>query len=131
MGFAPLTVDEYSRLFKEKDELLFDKMTNGEEVSIAGLKVHKHKAIEILQKPQGYQEFMTCYESTLQLLASGNHLGNRLNASTVIDQFELNEDGKVVIKQSFIEQLEKRVKKFATSEKAKKMYLLADGIIEK
>ena len=108
------------------------KCGSQEEVSIAGLKVHKHKALEILQKPTGCTEFIACLNNAIHQLSSvGDHNSRPLKVDALISYFELSETGTVVIKETFLKQLENSNKKFAKSETAKKVHELATMIIAK
>ena len=56
MNIGDITGNEFKRLVQNHASFIFDKMTNGQDVVIGGLKVNKAKAIEILEKPKGYDE---------------------------------------------------------------------------
>lgn len=129
LGLPPLTSDEFVKLIEKPQDLVFDKMTNGEPVSIAGLKVDKTKAIEILQKPVGYQMLIDRVESIQRNGLFDRQTSNKLvQYKAVKEWFELKE-GNVIIKESADKVLKERFQSFAETDNAKNMLAFATGIL--
>lgn len=131
LGLADLATSDLSNLFLKTEELIFDKMTDGEPVSIAGLQVDKVKAMEILMKPSGYENLLATIESLKASLQNGPYNGIRiqLTKAFIETNYELDE-GNIVFKSSANTALENTFKHYATTPLAKKMYVLAQAILE-
>ncbi len=131
LGLEKLKPKEFSRLLLNTEELIFDKLTGGKEVSIAGIKVHKKKALEILQKPDGYEALLIAVNEVLETFKSGVP-GSAivLNSSSISHRFDVDENANIILKQSYIDELERGHKRYAKSDKAKKLYEFANAIIK-
>jgi hypothetical protein len=133
LNLPALTTQELYLLFLSPVDLVFDKMTAGQPLSIAGLEVHKEKAIELLKKPEGYEAFLVkVAEVSKKLLAENYPPSNiQLNARTLKTIFELNDNGTVVLKESLRESIERGNKKFANTDAAKSMFEFATSVMAK
>lgn len=131
MQLPALNNDDFQRLFTETNDLIFDKMTAGETLHIAGLKLHKDKAFEILHKPDGYEAFANELENALKIIKQGN--GNALSVlpQYIKNYYELDELGNVAVKASFIKQIEKQYKRYVTSDAANSVFQFANFVIDK
>lgn len=132
LGIADLQPEELSKLFKTPDDLVFDKITGGQLV-IGGAVLNKSKAMEIIEKPQGYDAFIALIKTTMQdlkdnLLPPGNYPVNEYNVDTY---FELDNNLEVSVKSELDTKLQKSFKRYAKSVQAKKMLELAQAIIAK
>jgi len=124
--------DELYNLFINTEEFVFDKMTESNPVLIGGLKLHKHEAIKILKKPKGFENLLAQIENTNSTLADKcSHTSFTYNPRTLINSFELDQNGAVIIKSSKDLELQEKNKKYATSEKAIKLLALANFVIDK
>ena len=102
LGIADLQPEELSKLFKTPDDLVFDKITGGQLV-IGGAVLNKSKAMEIIEKPQGYDAFIALIKTTMQdlkdnLLPPGNYPVNEYNVDFVT---QLNLKG-IVLANAFV-----------------------------
>lgn len=132
LGLPKLEKRELVLMFQKPEELVFDKMTGGQDVSIAGLKVDKLKAMDILKKPDSYDSFLLAVkEALLQLSIQESPFERSVTITTIEHYFQLNDAGKVELTQAGLSGIERGYKRFASTDKAKKMYQLANGIIEK
>lgn len=133
LGFGNLVDSELVQLFNNPIEFIFDKMTGGEQVSIAGVEVHKEKAIDILKKPIGY-EALIAQLNEFKLKGVGVELSitpRRVTGSTIAGIYTIDLNGDIVLKASFDAQLKEQYKKYAKTERAKKMLEFAQSIIDK
>ena len=131
LGYSKLNNEEVQKLFTDTEELIFDKMTEGKETSIAGLELHKHKALEMFKKPVGYEELIQSVKSTNDTLL--NHLYSivKISKNEISYYFILDENGVVDFTEKFLSSLEARHTFKATSEKAKLVLEFAQIVIDK
>ncbi|MEP7317122.1 MAG: hypothetical protein ABI921_00215 [Panacibacter sp.] len=132
MALSPLSDTDFKKLFTNAEELVFEKMTGGQDVSIAGLKVDKIKAMEIIKKPDGYDVFMNILNGILHDLKHPvSSFIQGIQPVNIGEIYQLNNDGQVIVKETFIQVLEKRCKTFVTTDKAIKVFALCTTIIDK
>ena len=131
LGLPALTAEEFPSLFEDAECLVYDKMTNGQQVSIAGLTVHKHKAMELLIKPEGYERLIEFINSIkkdgFEAIA---HTGDKPAPIGAYRSFELV-NGVVTLKESELERWRNQFSIYAVSERAKRMLILMTSIVEK
>jgi hypothetical protein len=132
LGVGTLYPAEFSRLFKQPIELIFDKITGGE-LAISGIKVDKKKAIEIIDKPNGYQIFLDKLSNTMSYLTTQSIAGlyRTVTVENLTTFFVLNESCEVKINDDIKAPLQNSFKKYATSIKAKKLYEFSRAVIDK
>lgn len=132
LNFPTLNTEEFKQLISDPVCFVFDKLTGGQAVSIAGLSVNKHKAIEILEKPEGYElliqkiDFYKKKGFEFHSEIRGNVQKESL--LTVAADFELV-DGELKLTEDKIEKIKKHFEVYATSQRAKKMYYFITSII--
>jgi len=132
LKFPKLAGSDFYRLFIEPEDLMFDKMTEGKEVSIAGLKLNKKKALEILSVPPQFEDLKKCIEvAKKELLSTCTSEPVSINSNELNKYFELNEKGDAALKAHFINSLEIDFQLFAKSDKAKKILEFVRAVKEK
>ncbi|MEO6456547.1 MAG: hypothetical protein ABIN97_20895 [Ginsengibacter sp.] len=131
MPLQPLNAKEFERLFNAPGELVFDKMCEGKPVSIAGMEVNKIKAMEILNMPVGYNEFKQKIDQVIISLGDNHFHISNINPAGVGRFYQLNESGKVILHPDKDAELQRIHKKYATSERAKKILEFVNFIIDK
>jgi len=132
LNIGSLGAASFKKLFTGPAEMIFDKMTGGK-MEMNGFNLSKQKAIELIEKPKGYDILINKISSTMTGLKSKtiqpiNLIVTPENIDTI---FTVNESDEVVIVDSILQRIESRCKKYATSETAKKMHLLGQSIIDK
>lgn len=105
LNLPALTTEDLHRLVNEPQELVIDKMINGQPLTIAGIPVKRDKFFEIAEQPEGLKELLT--------LKSTN-IGS--NFSWPVSNFEINA-GELRLKPQFVESLKEENKRYATSQK--------------
>jgi len=131
LALEDLKSEELAMLFFKTEELIFDKMVQQNTLSINGMEVHKHEAIKLIKKPQGYENLLSIIKNTAARIENAiqhTSIDNRL-LSSINRTYELNSKGEVVLKASKYEELKEKNKKYAKSEKAKRLMKLANVII--
>ncbi len=126
LKLKPIENGELSNLFLNPVDFVFDRMTNGQPVSIVGLEVHAHKAMEILKKPIGYDDLLVMISeakgNTQQILGVSVH---QFDETFVIDG-----EGNILVSPEKEEKIKALYRRFATSKTAKNAYTLASTILE-
>ena len=119
LGLEDLSSAEFQPLLQSPKFVVFDKMTGGQPVSIAGLKVNKAKAMDILDKPDGYDELLELIEKY------------KVEKSQFVNQASLVEivDGAVVPKQSAIDKAEEDAKRYAETSAQLKRLAFGQAVI--
>lgn len=135
-GFEPLKNNELHTLFFNPNELLFDKVTKGQPISISGIEIDKVKAMEFIKKPEGYETFESKKSNVVkkvQDIGTDYHLKNAKTFSkdNIKNVFEIDVKGIVSIKQIIFDELKRSNELYATSPEAVKMYELAVMVCEK
>lgn len=121
LNLPALSTQEFYSLILNPTEVVFDKMTGGEPVSIAGLHVDKKKAFELLIKPTGYDALLSTIESVFAQLKTNFWLfkNTPVNKNNVSRFFELDSDGNVSMISALDEQVKEYYTYYATSDAAK------------
>lgn len=130
LNFAPLTTQELHKLFTGFEDLMFDKMTEGQPVSIGAFKLNRKKALEILDKPNGYETLAHKVAEVKQRF-NERHLvdSNRPFAVHMISfVYEIAGDGKLSIKPNFLQALHNRYKILAKSDAAKQVFAFVQAV---
>ena len=95
MNIGTLTGAEFQSLVTNPPGVVFDKMTKGQDVVIGGLKINKAKALDILERPKGYNTMLDLIEV----------YKNRQNWNHHLHVVDIDLDGnEIVLKKSFIDQ---------------------------
>jgi len=130
LNIAPLETMELATLFKNPVELIFDKITGGQ-LSLGGIAVDKQKAIDIIQKPKGYSDFIALIGSTVKGLSEKLHQpGNfAITPDNIADYFELDVN-QVKVKESVYIEFKEAFKSYAKSDKAKQSFQFANDVID-
>lgn len=112
LGLPPLKPQELVPLFTDIDSLFFDKMTDGKGLFIAGIRFNKSKALDIIEKPDGWQ-------ALIDLVNQYHQDRHRINRGLQLDEvhlFELNQ-GKVRVIPSIVKQTEEGASYFTQSQR--------------
>ncbi|PZP44846.1 MAG: hypothetical protein DI598_14070 [Pseudopedobacter saltans] len=130
---AVLTSDEFAELFRMHETILFDKLTNGEGIIVSGVALNKAKALEIIEKPEGWSMLVDSIEELKSISPNGNPLSNLrgfFSFNTIKDMFIVDSNGSGI---DYSEQCNKMIeatgKQYAKSEKAIAMYEFAKEAI--
>lgn len=131
LNVGKLNADELLELFVNPANLVYKKITGGT-VKIGELQLQSAKAMELLEKPKGYDSFIAkideCTTSLKQVRTAGNY---PLAGERIREWFTLAANGKIVFNEERGEAEKSRYKHYAKSEAAKAMYNFAKAIIKK
>ena len=132
LGLEDIKSEELGMLFIKTEELVFDKMTQQNTLSLNGMEVHKHEAMKLIKKPQGYENLLSLIKNTTARMENAvQHTAiDKFPLSHLNRTYELNSNCEVILKASKNEELQEHNKKYAKSDKAKKLTELANVIIE-
>jgi hypothetical protein len=125
-----LTIIDLQSLFHDPVSMVFDKMTNGQPVSIAGLQVDKIKAMELLIKPGGYEELLDTVAESKKAIAHHQYDFARFNISSIADCFDMV-DGAILLKPLKEAELKESCNAYAKTDNAKKMLAFTQTIVDK
>lgn len=118
IGVGKINGPQFQSLVREPASFIFDKMTNGEDVVIGGLKINKAKALDILEKPAGYERMVALIQNYKAKPNWEHHLDN------------VDLDGsEVTLKQCLIDCETEACKIYATTDKEKRVFEFAEGLI--
>lgn len=120
LSLAAITGAEFKTLVLNPAFLVFDKITGGQDVEIAGLKVNKEKAMEILEKPAGYQNLLDVIDTYKK---NRNDFTHYLNGVDIVG-------GEIVLSQSVLDSEVENSKIWAKSQGAKTAYAFAQAVIK-
>lgn len=130
MELEPLVTADLPLLVTNPAQIVFNKVTGGAPVTIGGLIIDPVKAMEILQKPVGYTDFIAAAQGLPTwfkeaVFASG--------ASYHVNQFfkscEIDESGNVQVTAAADAKLVEQSKKYATSDRAVKSVALGNAVL--
>lgn len=132
LNIAVLNADDLQPLFKDPEGFIFDKMTGGS-LMLGGVEADRTKAIELLKKPEGYDNFVQLIKDAIadlkgRLLFPGNY---PVTPDNIDSYFELDGENTVVFKQEMKDKIEAGCKRYAKSDLAKSMLEFAQEIIDK
>lgn len=132
LGLESLKSHELEQLFIKTDELVFDKMTEQKPVIIEGKEVHKNKALELFKKPAGYENLVSTLQETVTIFGKAieNNKLKRVTINQLYKIYELNKKGIVIFKTTKDDEIKEYYKKYAKTDRAKKLLELANVIIK-
>lgn len=125
--------NDLHRLFNDTDGLLFDKITGGE-VSIQGILLDRSKAMDVIAKPEGYQELINAIKYFIEKAKSGWPLNNQtlvIYPENVSHYFILDGDGLLQFSAKSSTLLNEAGKYYANTTKAKAIYDFVKAVGEK
>lgn len=101
LGLATLTTQEFHQLFQNPDDLLFDKITQAQGSGFGLGRIIKKKALEMLEKPAGYEDFL---QKVSGYGAESQAAYLRSQANCPVESFEIVKDA-ITIKSEVTESL--------------------------
>lgn len=122
LNIGEITANEFKSLVQNPASFIFDKMTNGQDIVIGGLKVNKAKAIEILEKPNGYEamkDLITSYQNTVP---SWNHYLSSIDIDA--------ENEEVIIAQTVLDAELEASKVYAKTNNEQKVFQFVQDVID-
>lgn len=114
-----LSQKEFINLVNAPLETLFDILTQGKPVQIAGMELDKVKALELIKKPNGFDEF----KSLIIDFRSTPHHAHVFNNIKI-------ENSQVVLTDEFLKQEKRAFEIWASTDDSINAYKFASGIIE-
>jgi hypothetical protein len=132
LGLLPLNSEDFFNLISNPAELVFDKMSNGEDISIGGLKVDKQKAIEIILKPKGYNELLAKIEEIFKRISESEYWISYKNIPVTkqnVQKFYVINNGSISINSTCNLEIKELCKLYAKSDASKQAYSLATSLI--
>jgi hypothetical protein len=131
LNIGKLLSAEFERLVNDPVSLVYDKITNGKEIDIAGIKINKVKAMEIIEKPAEYYPLIDNIKTLISEFSSGySNCIQKINVSKIGTYYELNEDGYVIFSKLWDTEIKNRNTKYATSSEACSMVNFSKDVIE-
>ena len=122
---------DFLKLLTDPVGLAYDKITNGEEISIAGLKINKQKAMDIIEKPIGYDAFLNSVRLAVDSFKNHGYTDIQpINLNNILSIYEIDESGNVQVTEKMDENLKERNKKYATSDNSKKLFEIVKRFLE-
>jgi len=119
LGFAVLDDDGFKRLLKQPKEEIFTIVTDGKDISFAGLKMSSAKAFELLEMPDGVSDLLKKIEAVNQEVNFDYYL-----PSTVLL------DGEIALNPVVIDKLTDSSTIYATTEAQKNAVKFIDGVLK-
>lgn len=120
LSLPALTGQEFQTLIHDPKRLIFDKMNDGTQLTIAGMDIHKSKAIELVTFPPEV-------DNLAAMIASFRH--NRPNWAQLLNFVDLADD-QVVINQSVIDRDIEDGKTYLHTEEEQNLYHFLQAVIE-
>lgn len=121
-----LETQEFVDLFEAKETLLFDKLTKGNGIIVSGVALNKTKALEIIEKPEGWEPLVKMLEALNTIPKDGHalsHVRSYFTSSTITKYFIVSEDGQTIgYSEAYNSYLEGVGKHYAKSPKAIAMH---------
>lgn len=118
MRLPELNGEEFISLVQQPGTVVFEKMTNGGAAEIMGMQVDKEKAMELILKPDGYDEMY----SLIQVYKQASNWSYHLHKVDLVN-------GEIVLHQSVIDSETKSSKVYAKTEKEKQLFQFVQGVI--
>lgn len=107
LQLGQIDYNEFRQLVSDPECFIFDKMTGGEKMEINGLKISKHKAIDLLEKPEGYSNLI----DSIKILKEANGF--------TLQQFNIHDivENEIVLSHAYINKSKESANVYATNEK--------------
>ena len=119
LGIGDLTRDEFKKLVIDPAGLVFDKLTAGQPVVIGSLTLNRSKALEIMEKPAGYEELHGLIQQCKQ---------TKRNFEWYLSLIDVV-DGEIVLHQSVIDKETEASKVYAVTDDEIKTYEFLQEVI--
>lgn len=131
LGVGTLLPTEFATLFQNPVDFIFNKMTGGVLV-ISGIPIIKSKALEIIAKPVGYDNFLVLYNTTVNVLGQYKimNLYTPITPGNIATFYILTIGGQVQFNIAIEGTLQNSFKKYLTSDRAKVLYTFAQAILD-
>ncbi len=125
MNLGKLTTLEMDALFNDPKGFVFDKLTEGKEISIGGLTINRSKALDIMNPPDGFEAFMSALNIAEKQLPA-----QQISFNNPQQSYQISEDGEVEINDSLKEQIMNRFKSYLHTPRAEQKKSFIDAVIK-
>lgn len=135
---SPLSKGDLGRLVNNTINFLFDKLTGGNDAHLSIgtgdtatlLPVIKSKAIDMLQKPKGYNELMEGIKNLgIEAFKGHKHNGDIIwQVSTINNYFDIDDNGEVVYTESLKNKIDDYENYYISNERGKKMLNFLEAV---
>ena len=119
LNLPELTAQDFKKLISNPADLVFDKMTNGAPLTLNGLPVNRHKALEIVSMPEGFDDLL---HMITEAKKKNPYILNSLSYVDIVDS-------EVVVSQAAKDGELKHHQYFATTEDEKALFAFAQDVI--
>ncbi len=135
LGLGHFETKDFHNLLLNTEKFLFDNLMKDKQDNISGLPVSKEKMFEIMEKPTGYYSLISEIKDINEKISSKIKsqylkLYTGCSQKKVIDFFDFDAKGAIIIKQKKIDQAKKLYELYATTEQSKTAFLLATKVCE-
>ncbi len=142
MGLPPLNSKQLHGLFNDTINTLYDIFTGNEAAHLTigkgegrgHLAIDRVKAMDILDKPKGYDELLAAIAESSKSLANAYTANTpydvRVNAAQIIDTFVIDENGNLGFTETVATGIENAGKVFVNTEKGQAIYNFLQKVTE-
>lgn len=128
--FTPLVTEEIGALLDNPVSLVVGRMTAGQGVIVGGLRLEDDKALEMLQKPAGYNELLQAIEYFKAQFKDGGQHFRVCGLSAVPKYFVIDENDAVQFSDELTGMIGKLGKKYAVNEKQLLIYNFIKAVFD-
>lgn len=130
LNIDALSPDELPRLFNDTDILIFDKQLADKPMSLGGLSLNKEKAMELVEKPEGFIHLKTAVAVVYERTKEFNESSDYRIGSLALDKLQLNSKGEFEISFATLTDVKERCSYYASSERSQKLLSLVNAILK-
>ena len=120
MALPELTESEFLLLFSNDNSVMIDKITGGIDLMVGPFKVAKEKVLDTIEKPGGYNNFISLL----------NEMKQKSNHEYYLSTIALTA-GEIVLNPTVINKIKEQYKFYATTDNQLKAYEFAKAVLEK
>jgi len=130
LGLAKIQNGELELLFADPETFVFDKQIADAPLSLAGLPINKQKAMEIVEKPAGFEDLKDALHNAQLETKQFNEIQSYKIGWPALPCFQMDEKNKLSIKEETLADIKERCSFYATSERAQSVLKFAQAIVK-
>lgn len=129
-GLGKFETKDFSDLFLQTENYVFDKIVQGKSLIINGLPISKNKLRDLIEWPKGYLDLINKIQQIDRKFQATKERYYLENLKNLLDFFEFNDDDEIILKQTYYDDYKREYETYVSTEKAKKTYHFAQELLQ-
>lgn len=130
-GIGEFETKDFSDLFLQTENYVFEKIVQGKSLNINGLPISKSKLRDLIEWPKGYLDLTNKIQQIDGIFQRRTKERYGLqNLKNLLSFFEFNDHDEIVLKQTYYDNYKRECETYVSTEKAKQTYRFAQELLE-